>query len=37
VPGSEQVRLDVGWSPKGGFLFHFGSGTKPAAQRQRLR
>ena len=37
VPGSEQVRLDFGWSPEGGFLFHFGSGTKPAAQRQRLR
>jgi outer membrane protein assembly factor BamA len=37
VPGSEQVRLDFGWSPQGGFLFHFGSGTKPAAQRQRLR
>jgi outer membrane protein insertion porin family len=37
VPGSEQVRLDLGWSPEGGFLFHFGSGTKPAAQRQRLR
>ena len=37
VPGSEQVRLDLGWSPQGGFLFHFGSGTKPAAQRQRLR
>ena len=37
VPGAEQVRLDVGWSPQGGFQFHFGSGTKPAAQRQRLR
>jgi outer membrane protein insertion porin family len=37
VPGSEQVRLDFGWSPQGGLHFHFASGTKPAAQRQRLR
>ena len=37
VPGSEQVRFDVGWSGQGGFHFHFASGTKPAAQRQRLR
>jgi len=37
VPGAEQVRLDVGWSPQGDFHFHFASGTKPAAQRQRLR
>ncbi len=37
VPGSEQVRLDFGWSPQGGVHFHFASGTKPAAQRQRLR
>jgi outer membrane protein insertion porin family len=37
VPGTEQVRFDVGWSPHGGFQFHFASGTKPAGQRQRLR
>jgi outer membrane protein assembly factor BamA len=37
VPGTEQVRLDFGWSPQGGFHFHFASGTKPADQRQRLR
>jgi len=37
VPGSEMVRFDLGWSPEGGFHFHFGSGTKPVAQRQRLR
>ena len=37
VPGTEQVRFDLGWSPQGGFLFHFASGTKPTAQRQRLR
>lgn len=37
VPGAEQVRFDVGWSPQGGVQFHFASGTKPASQRQRLR
>ncbi len=37
VPGSEQVRFDLGWSPEGGFQFHFASGTKPASQRQRVR
>jgi outer membrane protein assembly factor BamA len=37
VPGSEQVRFDVGWSPEGGLHFHFASGTKPNGQRQRLR
>ena len=37
VPGSEMVRLDVGWSPDDGFHFHFANGTKPKAQRARLR
>jgi outer membrane protein insertion porin family len=37
VPGSEMVRFDVGWSPDGGFHFHFASGSKPVAQRQRIR
>jgi outer membrane protein insertion porin family len=37
VPGTEQVRLDVGWSPSQGAHFHFASATKPSAQRQRLR
>ncbi len=37
VPGSEMVRLDVGWSPDHGFRFHFANGTKPKAQRARLR
>jgi len=37
VPGSEMVRLDVGWSPEGGFHFHFASGSKPVAQRNRIR
>ena len=37
VPGSEQVRFDLGWSEAGGLHFHFASGTKPANQRQRLR
>jgi outer membrane protein insertion porin family len=37
VPGSEMVRLDLGWSPGYGFHFHFANGTKPKAQRARLR
>lgn len=37
VPGSEMVRLDVGWSPESGFRFHFANGSKPKAQRARLR
>ena len=37
VPGSEMVRFDVGWSPESGFHFHFANGTKPKAQRARLR
>jgi len=37
VPGSEMVRFDVGWSAEGGIHFHFASGTKPVAQRLRLR
>ncbi len=37
VPGSEVTRLDVGWSPEGGFQLHFGPWTKPAASRFRLR
>jgi outer membrane protein insertion porin family len=37
VPGTEMVRFDLGWSAEGGFHFHFASGTKPVAQRQRLR
>jgi hypothetical protein len=27
----------VGWSPDYGFHFHFANGTKPKAQRARLR
>jgi outer membrane protein insertion porin family len=37
VPGTEMVRFDVGWSPEGGVHFHFASGSKPVAQRQRIR
>jgi outer membrane protein insertion porin family len=37
VPGAEMVRFDVGWSRDGGFHFHFASGSKPAAQRLRIR
>jgi len=35
--GSEMTRLDVGWSPSGGFQFHFAPWTKATAQRGRLR
>jgi outer membrane protein assembly factor BamA len=37
VPGPEMLRFDVGWSPEGGFHFHFAGGSKPDAQRKRLR
>ena len=37
VPGAEMIRFDMGWSPEGGFQFHFASGSKPKAQRARLR
>jgi outer membrane protein assembly factor BamA len=37
VPGAEMVRVDVGWSPDGGFHLHFGGRIKPAAARNRLR
>jgi len=37
VPGSEQLRLDVGYSREGGFHFHFGNLSKFTAQRNRLR
>jgi hypothetical protein len=37
VPGSEQIRFDVGWSARSGLRFHFASGTKPDGQLKRLR
>jgi outer membrane protein assembly factor BamA len=37
IPGSEMVRVDVGWSPEGGFRLHLAGGTKPERQRDRLR
>jgi outer membrane protein insertion porin family len=37
MPGSEMLRLDVGWSPEGGFHFHFAGDTKPNRQRRRVR
>ena len=37
APGTEMVRFDVGWSGEQGFQFHFATGSKPVAQRQRLR
>jgi outer membrane protein assembly factor BamA len=35
--GSGQLRLEVGWSPSGGFVFHFAAGAKIQNQRARLR
>jgi len=37
VPGSDMTRFDIGWSREGGLEFHFGSWSKPTAQRFRLR
>jgi len=37
IPGTEMVRLDFGWSPDYGVHFHFASGSKPKAQRERRR
>lgn len=37
VPGTEMLRFDVGWSAQNGVQFHLATGSKPAAQRQRLR
>ncbi len=37
VPGAEMIRFDLGWSREGGFQFHIAGGSKPAAQRNRLR
>ena len=37
VPGSEQTRLDFGWSRQEGFQIHFGNWSKLSAQRFRLR
>jgi outer membrane protein assembly factor BamA len=37
VPGMEQFRFDFAWGEGGSFQFHFASGTKLAAQRNRLR
>jgi outer membrane protein assembly factor BamA len=37
VPGTEMVRFDLAWSEQQGFQFHFATGSKPVAQRQRLR
>jgi len=37
IPGVEMARVDVGWSPEGGFRLHLAGGTKPQRQRGRLR
>lgn len=37
VPGMEQFRFDLAWGEGGELQFHFASGTKMAAQRNRIR
>lgn len=37
VPAVDQLRLEIGWSPSGGAVFHFAAGLKLDNQRQRLR
>lgn len=37
IPGSDMVRVDLGWSPEGGLRIHLAGGTKPERQRNRLR
>lgn len=37
IPGAEMLRFDMGWSPEGGFHFHFAGGTKAESQRRRIR
>ena len=37
VPGAEMMRLEVGWNGKNDAMFHFAVGSKPSAQRSRVR
>jgi len=37
VPGAEMVRLELGWNGTDQVRFHFAAGSKPAAQRSRVR
>jgi len=37
IPAVDQVRLETGWSPSGGVVFHFAAGVKLEKQRQRIR
>ena len=37
VPGAEMMRLEVGWSGRNDPVFHFAVGSKPSAQRSRVR
>ena len=37
IPGAEMLRFDVGWSPEGGFQFHFAGRAKAERQRWRIR
>lgn len=37
VPGAEMMRLEVGWNGQNDPVFHFAVGSKPNAQRSRVR
>jgi outer membrane protein assembly factor BamA len=37
IPAIDQIRLETGWSPSGGVVFHFAAGVKLEKQRQRIR
>ena len=37
VPGAEMMRLEVGWNGQSDPVFHFAVGSKPSAQRSRVR
>lgn len=37
VPGAEMMRLEVGWNGMNDPVFHFAVGSKPSAQRSRVR
>jgi outer membrane protein insertion porin family len=37
VPGTEMMRIEVAWDGRDNIRFHFAAGSKPTAQRSRVR
>jgi outer membrane protein insertion porin family len=37
IPGAEMLRFDLGWNGTDKVIFHFATGSKPVAQRARIR